>query len=98
MNDIIKYFFEAYFHQDWRYEYSSSRELLEDFIRMESESTVHDLAGAFKELMECPDVLQDRVNECDGNFNPESEEMSAIEWISMALTILQRNTRSDISG
>lgn len=50
MSEKLDYFFEAYFHQDWRDDYSTTLKAVEDFAQSESTESVTQLVQAFEEL------------------------------------------------
>ncbi len=88
MNEIFEYFFDAYFHQDWRDDYGSSFEAVEDFAKAEPAESKIQLVQALTELSNKGDLPQDTLNKLGGNFKPESEGMSVNEWISKVLEIV----------
>ncbi|WP_018915868.1 contact-dependent growth inhibition system immunity protein [Vreelandella zhanjiangensis] len=88
MSEIFEYFFNAYFHQDWRDDYDSSLAAVEDFANSESTESVVQLAQALKETMNNGELPQNTFNKFGGNFRPESEHMTVNEWIGKALDIL----------
>lgn len=90
MREIFEYFFDAYFHQDWRDDYRSSLEAVEDFARAEPTESKSQLVQALTELLNKSDLPQDTINKLGGNFKPESEGMSVNEWISKVLEIVDR--------
>lgn len=90
MSEIFEYFFDAYFHQDWRDDYEKSLVAVEDFAKSEPRESVEQLVQALKELLSKGDLPQDTINKLGGNFKPESEGMSVAEWIDKALVILDR--------
>ena len=73
MNNILEYFFEGYFHQDWRVEHLSSFETIEAFLKEEPIALKIELQGALYELLEKEDLSSDTINKFGGNLNPESE-------------------------
>lgn len=88
MSKIFEYFFNAYFHQDWRDDYDSSLAAVEDFANSESIESVTQLAKALKETMNNGGLPQNTFNKFGGNFRPESESMTVNEWMGKALDIL----------
>tara|TARA_R110002094_G_scaffold191809_4_gene166173 strand:- start:817 stop:1089 length:273 start_codon:yes stop_codon:yes gene_type:complete len=88
MNEIFEYFFEAYFHQDWRDDYASSLEAVEDYSESEPTESKAQLAEALAELSGKSDLPQDTINKLGGNFKPETEGMSVNEWIGRVLEII----------
>lgn len=90
MDEIFEYFFEAYLHQDWRDDYESSLDAVEDFANVEPTESVVKLVQALKDLQVRGDLPQDTINKLGGNFKPESEGMSVSEWIDKALEMLGR--------
>ncbi|WP_157959019.1 contact-dependent growth inhibition system immunity protein [Salinicola endophyticus] len=90
MSEIFEYFFEAYFHQDWRDDYETSLDAVVDFANAEPDESVVELVEALKGLQDRGDLPQDTINKLGGNFKPESEGMSVSEWIDKALEMLGR--------
>jgi hypothetical protein len=90
MSEIFEYFFDAYFHQDWRDDYGSSLKAVEDFAKAEPRESKAQLVQALTELSNKSDLPQDTINKLGGNFKPESEGMSVNEWISKVLEIVDR--------
>lgn len=88
MSAIFEYFFDAYFHQDWRDDYESSLEAVEDFAKAEPMESKVELVQALTELSNKRDLPQDTINKLGGNFKPESEGMSVSEWIGKVLEIV----------
>ncbi len=88
MSEILEYFFDAYFHQDWRDDYGSSFQAVEDFAKAESTESKVQLAQALAELSNKGDLPQNTINKLGGNFKPESEGMSVNEWIGKVLEIV----------
>lgn len=88
MSGIFEYFFDAYFHQDWRDDYGSSLEAVEDFAKAEPRESKAQLVQSLTELSNKSDLPQDTINKLGGNFKPESEGMSVNEWISKVLEIV----------
>jgi len=90
VSEIFEYFFDAYFHQDWRDDYESSLSAVKDFKKAEPTDSIVQLVQGLKELLSKSDLPQDTFNKLGGNFKPESEGMSVAEWIGKALEILDR--------
>lgn len=90
MSEILEYFFDAYFHQDWRDDYESSLDAVADFSTAEPTESIVQLVQALKDLHGKGDLPQDTFNKLGGNFKPESEGMSVAEWIGKALEALER--------
>ncbi|MDE1463547.1 contact-dependent growth inhibition system immunity protein [Spartinivicinus poritis] len=90
MSEIFEYFFDAYFHQDWRDDYESTLAVVEGFKNAEPTESVVQLVQELKELLSKEDLLQDTFNKLGGNFKPESEGMSVAEWVVRALEVLDR--------
>ncbi|PCM44855.1 contact-dependent growth inhibition system immunity protein [Marinobacter sp. ANT_B65] len=90
MSEILEYFFDAYFHQDWREDYASSFKAVEDFAKFESIESKAKLVGALNDLLKKEDLPQNTINKLGGNFKPESEGMEVREWIIRVLEILCR--------
>ncbi len=90
MSEIFEYFFDAYFHQDWRDDYGSSFEAIEDFVKAEPTESKTQLVGALNDLLEQEELPQNTINKLGGNFKPESEGMEVREWIIRVLEILGR--------
>ncbi|CCN36816.1 hypothetical protein VIBNISO65_1530038 [Vibrio nigripulchritudo SO65] len=88
MNDIFEYFFDAYFHQDWRDDYETSLSAVKDFAKAEPADSVEQLIQALNELRSKGDLPQNTFNMLGGNFKPESEGLSVSEWIGRALELL----------
>lgn len=88
MSEIFEYFFDAYFHQDWRDDYGSSFEAIEDFAKAEPAESKTQLVNALSNLLERGELPQDTINKLGGNFKPESEGMDVREWVIEALEIL----------
>ncbi|ASA57925.1 contact-dependent growth inhibition system immunity protein [Vibrio gazogenes] len=88
MDSILRYLAEAYFHQDWRYDHTTSKSLMESFVKCETEDTVHELYSCLLALRETDDLPQSFINDIGGSFRPESEGMSSYQWIDMSLSLL----------
>lgn len=84
-SEPLFYFFECYFHQDWRDEYSSSFDVLYDFCKSEPNLKV-ELKELFLELIERGDVSDDFIHEFGGNFKTETEGLTPTEWLSLAVS------------
>ncbi len=89
MSEIFEYFFDSYFHQDWRDDYESSLAAVEDFKNTEPTESIVLLVYGLKELLNKGDLPQETFNKLGGNFKPESESMSVVEWIDKALVVLE---------
>lgn len=89
MNETLKYFFDAYLHQDWRDDYSSSLDAARAFNADEPLDSKKELKAAMLELLENNDLPQDTVNKLGGNFRPETEGMSVNNWIEEVAKIIQ---------
>lgn len=88
MNEIVEYFFSAYFHQDWRDECASSFEVVEMFAREETAELVLSLAKALKDISHREYFSQNQFSALSANFNPTLEGMSVEEWLIKAQGIL----------
>ncbi|GLO63607.1 hypothetical protein MACH09_41150 [Vibrio sp. MACH09] len=96
MSSVFKYLVESYFYQDWRYEYNSSKELIESFAMSEELDTVTKLKNELMTLSSTSVPPQDFINNLGGNFRPESEGQSVEEWILMVIEQLdKKNTQSN---
>lgn len=85
-SEPLSYFFECYFHQDWRDDYSSSFDVLLDFCQSEPELK-EELKQQFLELIEQGYALSDYfVHELGGNFKTEREGFTAVEWLNIAVS------------
>jgi hypothetical protein len=80
-NEILKYFFKAYFHQDWRSDYSSSFDAVQNFIEHEAAETRKELKAAlhYYLLTQCP-LTDSLIWELGGSFRPSAEGRSTEEW------------------
>ena len=88
MNEILVYFFEAYFHQDWRDDYSTSLDAVKAFSMDEPMETKLKLRAALLELLDQNELSQDGFNKLGGNFKPETEGMSVKYWIEQTINII----------
>ncbi|BFM08574.1 contact-dependent growth inhibition system immunity protein [Halioxenophilus aromaticivorans] len=88
MSEVLDYFFDAYFHQDWRDDYGSSFEAAEDFAKTEPAEAKTHLTSALSGLLEREKLPQDTLNGLGGNFKPESENMEVREWVIKVIEIL----------
>lgn len=89
MNEILLYFFEAYFHQDWRDDYATSLDAVKAFSVDEPMDTKMKLKNALSNLLSQGELPQDSFNKLGGNFKPEREGMSVKSWIEQAMDIIQ---------
>lgn len=89
MSDVLKYFFESYFHQDWRDEYSNSFEALEDFLGSETAETRKCLVSELIDLRAQQDIVSFDFRRFGANFRPETEGLSVTEWLDKAVNFLQ---------
>ena len=92
MDDELKYFFESYFHQDWRDEYNNSFEALEDFQNCETAETRNCLLRALIELRTGQDSRSFDFRRFGANFRPETEGLSVAEWLDKAVNFLQNRS------
>jgi hypothetical protein len=88
MSDILVYFFEAYFHQDWRDDYASSLDAVRAFNLDEPVESRRELELAFRDLRDRRCLSQDTVNLLGGNFRPETEGVSMDAWLQSVLEII----------
>ena len=87
MSKILEYFFEAYFHQDWREDCQSSLDVVTEYINSETDNNINDLYIALKNLLSSEVLPQDTFNKLGGNFKPETEGMTVGEWIVRAIKL-----------
>ncbi len=90
MNCVFKYLVDSYFYQGWRYEYSSSRELIVNFAKDEKEDTVMGLISELVELRDNSSLSQDFISKLGGHFKPETEGLKVDEWIEITISILRQ--------
>ena len=90
-SSVLKYLVESYFHQDWRYEFSSSKVLIESFFIYEEDDVIEGLKSELITLSSSAAPPQDFINNLGGNFIPESEGQSVEEWIKMVIGLLDKN-------
>lgn len=88
MNDTLKYFFEAYFHQDWRDDYSSSMEAVKAFNNEEPLESKIQLKNEILHLLQASNLPQNTINNLGGNFKPETEGLSVNSWFEMVVKII----------
>lgn len=89
MNNILLYFFESYFHQDWRDDYPSSLDVARAFNSAEPMEAKRALKRALGEMLEARELSQDTINKQGGNFKPERENLSVYDWIQQVLVIVE---------
>lgn len=89
--EIIRYFFECYFHQDWRDDYSSSLEVVRAFNLDEPFESRQGLIVALMDLLQQSDLSQETINKLGGNFKPETEGLSVRGWIEQAVEVIQES-------
>lgn len=89
MNDTLSYFFESYFHQDWRDDYSLSLDAVRAFNIAEPLETKQALKNALNEMLVSEELSQDVINKLGGNFKPEREGLSTRDWILRVLEVVQ---------
>jgi len=88
MSEILGYFFEAYFHQDWRDDYVSSLDVVKAFAAEEPIESKLKLRDALCKLLAQGELPQDCFNKLGGNFRPEREGLSVNKWIEQAIDII----------
>ncbi|WP_163392567.1 contact-dependent growth inhibition system immunity protein [Enterovibrio norvegicus] len=86
--ELLFHFFECYFHQDWRDDYSSSFEALRDFCCLEPERKA-ELRESFNDLLEQDALSENFINEFGGSFKTEREGLTANEWLKKAISDLK---------
>lgn len=88
MEKIITNMFQSYFHQDWMLDYPTTM----DGIKFIKERETFDRAEEFRlsliELSKNTDLAQDFAYQYGGEFKPELEGMSVIEWLTKAAHLL----------
>lgn len=87
---ILSYFVQAYFHQDWRDEWSSSLDAVRAFDQSEPTENKQALKEALRAMLKEGDLGQGAINELGGNFRPETEQLSTREWIERVLATIEQ--------
>ncbi len=95
MNDILTYFFESYFHLDWRSEWPNSIRVVEAFKKDETMQMTFKLLEEFRSLVQRPDLPQSTISEYGGCFNPETEGMNIKEWLLEAIETLESDLKDE---
>ncbi len=88
MNKIVKHFFDAYFHQDWREDYKSSFDAVRDFCESEPESK-RDLGLILTQFLELKPIPDNLIQKYGGNFDPKSENFTVEKWLQKAIEIIK---------
>lgn len=88
MNDIVTYFFEAYFNQDWRDDYVSSLDAVKAFSLDEPIESKNQLKSALLDLQSKGPLPQDAINKLGGNFKPKTEGITTDVWLQRVLEAL----------
>ncbi|MFC3120015.1 contact-dependent growth inhibition system immunity protein [Agaribacter flavus] len=89
--EILENFFQAYFHQDWSFDYSTTLDGVAFFKKNEPESKHREVAKALSELISEPELPQTYFYSMGGEFRPEVEGMKVNQWLRAAIDILQNN-------
>jgi hypothetical protein len=87
--DWLAYFFEAYFHQDWRCDHATSVDCVMAFRAGEPADSCQQLRQALQSLQATQaDLPQDTINRLGGNFRPEMEGLTMDAWLERAIGLL----------
>lgn len=88
MNDIVTYFFEAHFNQDWTDDYVSSLDAVKAFSLDEPIESKNQLKSALLYLQSKGPLPQDAINKLGENFKPETEGITTDVWLQRVLETL----------
>lgn len=91
--DKIIYLLGCYFHQDWYCDAKNADEIIELFVRKESQNTINRLKAELEEAINNDENLTiEFIYENEGNYNPELDGLTVKEWFKRVLNILNRNS------
>ena len=91
MNDALTSFLTAYFHQDWKSEFSNSLDAVNEFISTSPEELRIQLLCEVELLLYKKDLKEDLVWLLGGNFRPESEGFTIKLWLQEIERALQES-------
>lgn len=85
----LKYFFQSYFHLDWRKDYECSLSVVQDFVDHETFETRVQLKNDLEELLNSGEVSNEFIWELGGCFRPSSEGKTANIWLLEVIQLLE---------
>ncbi len=87
----MNYFFEAYFHQDWAYDYTTAFDAIKDFVSKESIEIKKSFEKALIKVLEDDQISENFIHEHGGNYDPKYDGVNIRDWLKQILDFLRLN-------